>query len=122
MGLFAQHIELGDKRRNVRTSFPANAADRVMQGAAAGACGILQLLDAASAYAARREIHHPHETGVVARVLQQTQIGQRMFDFSPLEKAQTAIHAVRHGRIEQSGFNHPALCIASVKNRHFAAG
>ena len=80
------------------------------------------MLDAARAYAARREIDNTHETGVVARVLEQTQIRQRVFDFGAFEKPQTAIHAVRHGGVEQSGFNHTALRVAAVKNGDFAAG
>ena len=121
MGLLAQHIKLGDKCRYVGTGFAANAADRVVQSATTGAGRVLQLLDAARAYAARRKIDHAHETGVIARVLEQTQIRQRVFDFSALEKAQTAIHAVRHGCVEQRGFNHPALCVAAVENGDLAA-
>jgi hypothetical protein len=49
---------------------------------------VLHLLQAARTDAARREIHHPQEAGVVARVLQQAQVGQRMLDLGPLEKAQ----------------------------------
>ena len=44
-----------------------------------------------------------------------------MFDFSPLEKPQTAIHTVRHGSIEKRRLNHTALGIAAVKHRHFTA-
>ena len=44
-----------------------------------------------------------------------------MLDFSAFKKAQTTIHTVGHGGIEQGGFNHPALGIAAVQHGHLAA-
>ena len=44
-----------------------------------------------------------------------------MLDFGTLEKPQTPINPVRYGRIEERGFDHPALCIAAVEHRHFLA-
>ena len=44
-----------------------------------------------------------------------------MLDFGALEKAQTAIHLVRHTGVEQRGFNHPALRVAAVQHGDFAA-
>ena len=82
---------------------------------------VLQLLGAARTNAARWEVDHPHEAGVIARVLQQAQISQCVLDFSAFEKAQTPIHPVRHARIEQGGFNHPALGIAAVQHSDFVA-
>ena len=44
-----------------------------------------------------------------------------MFDFSALKESQAAIHAVRHGCIEQGCFNHATLCIAAVEHGNFMA-
>ena len=44
-----------------------------------------------------------------------------MLDFGALKKAQSAIHPVRHARIEQGGFNHPALGIAAVQDGDLVA-
>jgi hypothetical protein len=77
---------------------------------------VLQLLDAARADAARREVDHAQEAGVVVRVLQQAQVGQRVLDFGALEEAQAAVHAVRHAGVEQRRLDHPALRVAAVEH------
>ena len=120
-GLLAQHIQLCDEAADVGASLARDSAHCVIERAADRARRVLQLLHAARADAARREIHHAHETGVVVRVLQQAQIGQRVLDFGALEKAQAAIDAVGHGRIEKCRFNHPALRIATVEHGDFLA-
>ena len=81
----------------------------------------MQLLDAACANTARREVDDTHEAGVVLRVLQQAQVGQRVFDFGPLEEAQAAIHPVRHTGVEECGFDHPALRVRAVEHGDFLA-
>ena len=67
--LLAQHIDLGDKGRDVGACFAADGADRIVQWATMGAGRVLELLDAARTNATRREIDHPQKAGVVARVL-----------------------------------------------------
>jgi hypothetical protein len=62
---------------------------------------VLQRLDAARADAARREVHHAQEAGVVVGVLEQAQVGQRVLDLGALEEAQAAIHAVGQAGVEQ---------------------
>ena len=92
-----------------------------MQRTARGVGDVLQLLNRARADAARRKIHHAHETGVVVRVLQQAQISQRMLDFGALKKAQPAIDTVGNPGGEQRAFHHPALRVAAVEQRDFLA-
>ena len=121
LGLLAQHIELGDKGAQVGAGLARHGADAVVQGTARGARNVLQLLDAARTDAARRKVDHAHEAGVVVRVLEQAQIGQRVLDLGALEKAQAAIDAVRHPGVEQRGFHDPALRIAAVQQRNLLA-
>ncbi|EWS63306.1 hypothetical protein Y695_03462 [Hydrogenophaga sp. T4] len=45
-----------------------------------------------------------------------------MLDFSALEEAQAAVHAVRHAGVEQRGFHHAALRVAAVEHGHLALG
>ena len=120
-GLLAQHVDLGDEGVQVGAGLAGGGAHRVVQRAAGGTGHVLQLLDAAGADAARREVDHPQKAGVVVGVLQQPQVGQRVLDLGPLEKAQAAIHPVGHGRIEQRGLDHPALRIAAVEHRDLLA-
>ena len=120
--LLTQHIELGHKAANGHAGPAGDGAHPVVQRATRGACHVLQLLDAARPNAARREVHHPHEAGVVVGVFQQAQVGQRVLDFSALKKAQAAVHAVRQAGVEQRGLHHPALRVAAVKHGHFGFG
>src|SRR3990167_6981167 len=62
------------------------------------------------------EVEKGGEGGVVVRVLQQAQVGQRMLDLGALKKAQAAVHAVGHGGVEQRGFDHAALRVAAVEH------
>ena len=119
--LLAQHVNLGHKPGNGRARAPPHGAYAIVQRAARGARHVLQLLDAARTDAARREVDHAQKAGVVVGVLQQAQIGQRVLDFSALEKAQAPIDAVRHSGVEQRRFNHPALRVAAVQDGDFLA-
>jgi hypothetical protein len=92
-----------------------------VQALACCAGRVLHLLQAARADAARREVDHPQEAGVVTRVLQQPQVGQRVLDLGPLEKAQAAIDPVGHAGVEQRGLDHTALRIAAVQHRNLLA-
>ena len=56
LGALAQHVDAGQKGAQVGAGLAAHAADGITQGAAAGAGRVLQLLQAAQADAARREI------------------------------------------------------------------
>ena len=79
-------------------------------GCAPCARGVLQLLDGARADAARREVDDAQEAGVVVRVLDQPQVGQRVLDLGALEEAQAAVD--RYGM--------PALNSALSITRHCA--
>ncbi len=81
----------------------------------------MQLLDAACANAARREIDYAQKAGVVTRVIKQAQVGQGVFDFGALEKAQAAVYAVGYGGVKELAFNHAALCVAAVEDGDFFA-
>ena len=119
--MLTQHIDLGHKGAQVRARFAAHLRHGIVQRHIGRAGRVLQLLDAARANATRREVHHPQKAGVVAGVLQQSQIRQRMLDFCALEKAQAPVHTVGQAGIEQRGFNHPALGVAAVQHRDVAA-
>ncbi len=120
-GLLAQHIDLGGKSAQVGTGFAGHGTHRVVHGATRGAGDVLQLLDAARTNAARREINDAQKAGVVVRVLQQTQVGQRVLDLSAFKKAQTTVHPVRHAGVEERRFHHPTLGVAAVQQRDFFA-
>jgi hypothetical protein len=49
--------------------------------------GLLQLLDRARADAARREIHHARERGVVVGIRGEAQVRERVLHFLALEEA-----------------------------------
>ena len=120
-GLLTHHVQLGHKRAQIGARLARHGTHAVMQRTTGSVGNVLQLLKRAGTDAARRKIHHAHETGVVVRIFQQAQIRQRMLDFSALEKPQAAVHPVRHAGIEQRGFHHPALRIAAVQQRNFLA-
>ena len=90
-----------------------------MQRAARCTGSILQLLNTARANATRWKVAHAHEARIVVRILQKTQVSQRVLNLSALKKAQAAIHAIRYAGVEQRGLNHAALRIAAVENRNF---
>ena len=119
--LLAHHVKFGNKRADVGARLAAHGAYRIMQRATRGPGNVLQLFNTARANAARRKVHHTHEAGVVVRVLQQTQIGQCVFDLGAFKKPQTAVHAVRQAGVKQRGFHDPALCVAAVQQRNFFA-
>ena len=119
--LLTQHIDHGHKRGQIGPGLAGSGADRIVQRTACSTGCVLQLLDAARTNAAWRKVDHPQKAGVVVGVLHQAQIGQRVLDLGPLKKAQTAIHAVRKPGVEQRSFEHPALRVAAVEQRHFLA-
>ena len=121
LGLLAQHVDLGDEGRQLGTGRAAQAAGRIMQRTAQGARGILQLLDRTRANAARRKIHHAQQAGVVVRVVEQAQIGQRMLDLGALEEAQATIDAIRQAGAKQRGLDDPALRVAAIQQRDLLA-
>ena len=67
----------------------------------------LQLLEAAAADPTGGKIDDAGERPVVIRVGDQPEIGERMFHFLALEKAQPAIYPVRHTRAEKRVFQYP---------------
>ena len=122
LGGLAHHIQLGHESGQPHTCTPGDGADGIEQRTAAGAGHVLQLLDAARPDATWREVDHAHEAGVVTRVLQQAQVGQRVFDFRAFKKPQSTVHLVGHCGVHQRGFNGPALRVAAVQHGYFLAG
>ena len=96
----------------------AHPGDRRIERGVRRARDVLQLLDRARADAARREVHHPQERGVVVRVLHQPQVGQRMLDLGALEEAQPAVDTVRDAGREQRVLEHARLRVRAVQDRH----
>ena len=117
----AHAVDQRDEGLQVRTRLARHRAHALRQAAAGLPRGVLQLLDAARADAARGEVHHAQEAGVVVGVLQQPQVGQRVLDLGALEEAQAAVHAVRHAGVEQRALDHAALRVAAVQQRDLAA-
>ena len=94
----AHRVDPGDEGAEVGAALAGDRADALVEAAAAGPRRVLQLLEGARADAARREVHHPQEAGVVVRVLDQPQVRERMLDLGPLEEAQAAVDLVRDVR------------------------
>ena len=119
LAAFAQHIDAGQKSSNIAASSASQGAYRIAERTAAGPRFVLQQLQAAQTDAAWRKVNCAQKTGVIARVFQEPQVGQRMFDFGPLKKAQTTVHLVRQPGAKQCGLDHPALRVAAVQHRNF---
>src|SRR5439155_21118944 len=63
---------------------------------AAGSPRVLaQHLEALRAHAARRQVHHALEGGVIVAVGNEPQVGERVLDFRALEEPQAPVHPVR---------------------------
>ena len=120
-GVLAQAGDQPHEVRHLRARRAAQRPDRLVQAAPGGARDVLQLLDRARADAACRKVHHPQEAGVVVRVLDQAQIGQRMLDLGALEEAQPAVDAVGHAGIEQRRLQHARLRVAAVEDGDLGA-
>jgi hypothetical protein len=90
------------------------------QRAAGAARRLAQHLQTLRTDAARRQIHHALEGGVIAPVGDEAQIGERVLDLGALEEAQTTVHAVRHARGEERLFEHARLRIGAVENGDLA--
>ena len=93
-GFLAHPLDQPDELRQHRAGLAREVGHRGVETGIPGARGVLQLLERASADAAGGKIHHPHEGGIVVRVGNEAQIGQRMLDLLALEKAQPAIHPI----------------------------
>ena len=78
-------------------------------------CGFLQGFDASAANAARREIDHSGKSRIVVRVADQPQVSERVFDFLTIEKAQSAINAIRHACGKKLVFEHARLRVGAVE-------
>ena len=118
---FAHDIEFADKGANGTARPPGDVGSGIDQSELAGLGGVLQHLNAACADATRRHVQHPQKTGVIAGVFEQTQIGQGVFDFGPIKKAQPAIDPVGNGGVHHGLFQGPALRVAAVEHSDFAA-
>ena len=70
--------------------------------------------------AARRQVHHALERGIVGAAGNQAQIRQRVLDFGALEEAQAAVHAIRNARRHEDFFEHPGLGVRAVQDGHVA--
>ena len=121
LGGVAHRIDQRSEGQQVGTALARHRPHALVQAAPTGAPRVLQQFERARADAARGEVDHAQEAGVVVRVLDQPQVGQRMLDLGALEEAQAAVDAVRDAGIEQRAFQHPALCVAAVQQRDLAA-
>ena len=87
-----ERIDHRDELRDGRAAAPADQRPRappcIRLRRNAAATRFLQLLDAARADAARREVHHAREGGVVVGVRGQAQVGERVLHLLALEEAQ----------------------------------
>ena len=68
LGLFAQHVDLGHKCGDIHACFTRQGADCIVQRAPHGPGSILQLFNAACAYATGRKVDDAHKTGVITWV------------------------------------------------------
>ena len=105
-GFEAQAVDQLHERAEVVPGLAGHGADRCIKTRVAGARRIGELLERARANAARREIDDAQERGVVCRILDQSQVRERVLDLGALEKPQPAIDAVRNRRIEQRMLDH----------------
>ncbi len=106
-----------DQLHECRQACPAPAlqrTDRRVQALARRPRGIRQLLERARANATRGKVDHTQERGVVGRVLDQPQVGQRVLDLGSLEKAEPAVYAIRNGRVEQRVLDDARLRVRAV--------
>ena len=119
----AHRVDLARRRRARLRAAPCRSTAptlctrlRPLARAASCSCSMRARADAA-----RREVDDAQEAGVVVRVLDQAQVGQRVLDLGALEEAQAAVHLVRHAGVEQRALDHPALRVAAVEHRDLAA-
>ncbi len=93
---------------------------RVPQRCAAGTGHIAQGVQGLCADAARGQIDHALEGGVVGAARDQAKIGERVLDLRPLEEAQTPVNAIRHAGIQEGFFEDPRLRVGAVQHGYLA--
>ncbi len=101
---------------------PAAAAGRGrLPQRAAGSPGVLaQHLEALRAHAARRQVHHALEGGVVVAVGDEPQVGERVLDLRALEEPHAPVHPVWHARRQKRLLEHARLCVGAVQDGDLA--
>ena len=94
----------------------AHARRRRLPQGGTGGCFCLRAYDIQTlrADAARRQVHHPLEGGVVAAIGDEPEVRERILDFRTLEESQAAVHAIRHACRQQGLLQHARLRIRSV--------
>src|SRR3984893_4143060 len=98
-----------------------NAGRARLPQRAAGSPGVLaQHIEALRSHAARRQVHHALEGGIIVAVGNEPQVGERVLDFRALEEPQAPVHAVRHARRQKRLFEHARLCIGAVEDGDLA--
>ncbi|MNS53282.1 hypothetical protein D3C72_860330 [compost metagenome] len=120
-GVVAHLVDQAREGGELAAGRAGHVGHRLGQRAVVLARHVLQHFQRARADAARREIDHAAEGGVVARVLQQLHVSQRVLDFGALEEAQAAVHAVRDAGGEQRMLDHARLRVAAVQDRDLGA-
>ena len=70
--------------------------------------------------AARGQVHHALERGVVVAIGDQPQIGQRVLDLGALVEPQAAVHPVGNPRRQERFFERARLRVGAVQDRDFA--
>ena len=127
-----QHViqYLGEGKFTCRATQRFNQSDESRYFAARTGCRIeqrrvvlfrrfLQLLYAARADAARREIDDAQQRVVVIGVFHQAQIGQRVLDLLALVKTQPTVNAIRQSGGDQRVLQHPRLRVGTVQQCDF---
>ncbi len=74
-------------------------------------------VDALRADAARRQVDHALERGVVHPAGDDAQVGERILDFRALEEPQAAVHAIRNARRDERFFEHARLGVRAIQDR-----
>ena len=120
-GVAAQVLDQAHELRERSTRLAGEVRHGGVQAGVVDACGVGQHLERTRADAAGGEVHHARERGVVVRIGDQAQVGERMLDLLALEEAQAAIHAVRDAGGEELVLQHPRLRIRAVQQRDLAA-
>ncbi len=117
-GLLTQRLNQPDEGAHRLPGLASQRSRRVVKTGIQLVRGSLQIFQRTRTDPTGGEINDAQEGGVVIRIAEQAQIGQRMLDLLALEEAQAAINLVGNILGKQFVFEHPRLRIRAVENRH----
>src|SRR5947208_1674175 len=103
-------------------SAPPSAASRSMSAMKPWMAppAFAQRLEALRSDAARRQVDHALEGGIVAAVGEEPEIRERVLDLGALEEPQPAVDPVRDARRQERLLEHPRLRVGAVEDRDLA--